>query len=35
MYDSNPTLDSIKTIDEAKQGSVYLAAQEANDPTPG
>lgn len=35
MYDSNPTLDSIKAIDEAKQGSVYGAALEASDPTPG
>ena len=24
MYDSNPTLNSIKTIDEAKQGSVLF-----------
>jgi tRNA-2-methylthio-N6-dimethylallyladenosine synthase len=35
MYDSNPTLESIKTIDEAKQGSVFFAEQEAMNPTPG
>lgn len=35
MYDSNPTLESIKTIDEARQGNVFF--KETNDfgSTPG
>lgn len=35
LYDSNPTLESIKTIDEAKQGSVFFKNQPAGETLPG
>lgn len=35
LYDANPTLDGIKTIDEAKQGSVFFNEQTAFSRTPG
>jgi len=35
MYDSNPTLEGIKTIDESKQGSVFFKEQIAHGKSPG
>lgn len=35
MYDSNPTLEGIKTIDEAKQGSVFFKNQPAGNAPAG
>ena len=35
LYDSNPTLEGIKTIDEARQGSVFFAERPEFGPTPG
>lgn len=35
LYDANPTLDGIKTIDEARQGSVFFKEQAAFSSTPG
>jgi tRNA-2-methylthio-N6-dimethylallyladenosine synthase len=35
LYDSNPTLEGIKTIDEARQGTVFFKDQPAGSPTPG
>lgn len=35
MYDSNPTLESIKTIDEARQGSAFFKEQWQDSSTPG
>lgn len=35
MYDSNPTLEGIKTIDESKQGSVFFKEHNAHGKSPG
>jgi tRNA-2-methylthio-N6-dimethylallyladenosine synthase len=35
LYDANPTLEGIKTIDESKQGSVFFKEQAAFSSTPG
>jgi tRNA-2-methylthio-N6-dimethylallyladenosine synthase len=35
LYDSNPTLEGIKTIDEARQGDVFFKNQPAGSATPG
>lgn len=35
LYDANPTLDGVKTIDEAKQGSVFFKEQSMLGSTPG
>lgn len=32
MYDSNPTIEGVKTIDEAKQGSVFFQQQPTGQP---
>ncbi|HMX41572.1 MAG TPA: tRNA (N6-isopentenyl adenosine(37)-C2)-methylthiotransferase MiaB, partial [Saprospiraceae bacterium] len=35
MYDSNPTLEGIKAMDEARQGSVLFKETWQESPTPG
>jgi tRNA-2-methylthio-N6-dimethylallyladenosine synthase len=35
MYDSNPTLEGIKTIDESRQGSVFFKEQQEHGKSPG
>jgi len=35
LYDSNPTLEGVKTIDEAKQGSVFFKEHAITSKTPG
>lgn len=35
LYDANPTIEGVKTIDEAKQGSVFFNENAAGSQTPG